>query len=304
MLYLTLFYPIKDITTMRSLSTLFMAISCIIFLAGCTANVEESKKKGDEEYNDLLGELDEMTGGSASSDVMKKNGITLTPVLDSPKYPDATLKLNSLQDGLVKETGRVPFDFDVSNYALGSQTADADQKQCANSAKGQHIHVILGNQPYSAHYTEDFVKELDQGHYVMLAFLSRSYHESIKTKNAHVVHQFTVGNDRPIKLKLDQPMIFYSRPKGTYLGAENIKKVMLDFYPINCTIGENKHKVLATINGTEFLLDKWVPYMMEGLPEGENEVRIELINPDGSKSRPPFNNVARKFTLAKDEPIK
>jgi len=289
---------------MRSLSTIFMAISCIIFLAGCTANVEESKKKGNEEYNDLLGELDEMTGGSSASGVIKKNGITLTPVLDSPKFSNASLKLNSLKDGLIKEPGKVPFDFEVSNYELGNQTPDADQKQCANSAKGQHIHVILGNQPYSAHYTEDFIKEMDQGHYVMLAFLSRSYHESIKTQAAHVLHQFTVGHSKPIKLNLDNPMLFYSRPKGTYLGEENIKKVMLDFYPINCTIDKGKHNVRATINGTSFMLDKWVPYFMEGLPEGENEVRLELIGPDGKVTRPPFNNVVRKFTLAKDEPIR
>ena len=72
------------------------------------------------------------------------------------------------------------FGFEVTNYELGVQTEDATTRGIANSGKGQHIHFILNNGPYSAHYESVFSKSLNVGNYVMLAFLSRSYHESIK----------------------------------------------------------------------------------------------------------------------------
>ena len=55
----------------------------------------------------------------------------------------------------------VAFDFMVEGYELGAQTEGA-RMNLANSAKGQHIHLIIDNDPYSAHYDAGFTKEIER----------------------------------------------------------------------------------------------------------------------------------------------
>ena len=54
----------------------------------------------------------------------------------------------------------VEFNFAVDNYQLGAQTDSPNAKKLANSGKGQHIHFIINNQPYSAHYESKFKKKI------------------------------------------------------------------------------------------------------------------------------------------------
>jgi hypothetical protein len=222
--------------------------------------------------------------------------ILISPVTGSPDYPDAILEMNSPDEFAKLEPGNIPFSYDVTNYELRAQTPDADTKNCANSTDGQHIHLILNNQPYTAHYEPTFEQEIQPGHYVALSFLSRSYHESIKTPDAFVLRQFTVGDAEAEEVDLGGPNLFYSRPKGTYSG-EDTKKILLDFYLINSDLSQDGYKVRATINGHEFILTEWVPYFVEGLPMGENEFIIELLDANGNLVESPFNRTERTITL-------
>lgn len=215
------------------------------------------------------------------------NKIKISKVEGSPKYEDAALVLNELNSG-----SELEFSFDVKNYELGAQTEHEFQYSLANSKKGQHIHLIINNNPYSAHYTNKFKKKLDPDNGVILAFLSRSYHESVKNKNAYI---FTQYGDLE-KIDLDKQYLFYSRPKGTYTGQDT-KKLLLDFYLVNTTISKNGNKVRATINGEEFLIDEWSPYYIEGLPKGQVKIKLELINSSGELIDSPFNPSIRTVIL-------
>ena len=215
------------------------------------------------------------------------NKIKISKVEGSPKYEDAELVLNELNSG-----SELEFSFDVKNYKLGAQTEHEFQYSLANSKKGQHIHLIINNNPYSAHYTNKFKKKLDPDNGVILAFLSRSYHESVKNKNAYI---FTQYGDLE-KIDLDKQYLFYSRPKGTYTGQDT-KKLLLDFYLVNTTISKNGNKVRATINDEEFLIDEWSPYYIEGLPKGEVKIKLELINSSGELIDSPFNPSIRTVIL-------
>src|ERR1019366_8281957 len=99
------------------------------------------------------------------------------------------------------------------------------------------------------------------------------------------------------------PHVFLSRPKGEYLGDQETKRVMLDFYLVNCDLSVNGYKVRATINGTAFTFAKWAPYMIQGLPLGDNKVKLELIDKNGALVKSPFNGMERTFSL-KTEPLK
>lgn len=219
---------------------------------------------------------------------------TLTPFTPSKSFENAEIKGMTYKDG--------KFDFDVAegDYVLGAQTDDADQKMCANSGKGQHIHLIVDNEPYAAKYTSKFDYEIEDGEHYLLAFLSRSYHESIKSDKAHIAKKITVKDNSIVdESPIMESMLFYSRPKGTYSGKKETEKVMLDFYPINANIGTTQ-KIIATINGEEHVITKWQPYYISGLPLGENTVSLALVNTDGNKLNAPLNPVTRTFTLRGD----
>jgi len=217
---------------------------------------------------------------------------TLTPFTPSIEYADATMQSMQYQDG--------KFNFTFDNYELGTQTADAGVKMCANSGQGQHIHLIVDTQPYAAKYTPNFDFDLEDGDYRILAFLSRSYHESIKNGKAFTAEKVSVVNKTiTTTSSITEPSLFYSRPKGTYVGKANTTKVMLDFFLANVELGA-EYKVKAMINDEEHLIDVWQPYYIEGLPMGENLITLSLVDGEGNKVDTPLNPVSRKFTLQAD----
>lgn len=218
----------------------------------------------------------------------------VTAFAPSASFPDAKIESMDFSQGKFK------FKIGGESYKLGIQTPDADAKMCANSAQGQHIHLIVDNEPYAAKYDAEFDYEIPDGSHYLLAFLSRSYHESIKTTDASkAVKVVIAGNSITESSPIQEPMLFYSRPKGTYTGKAETEKVMLDFYLVNVTLGED-FKVKADINGEEHLLDKWQPYYIEGLPMGENTITLTLVDKDGNPVQSPLNPVSRTFTLQED----
>lgn len=222
--------------------------------------------------------------------------ISLTPITEDTQFANAMLEQNVPAEGAVVEPGMVPFEFNVKNYQLTDMTETEHAEMMANSAKGQHIHLILNNNPYDALYETSYEKELEPGNYVELAFLSRSFHMSLKHPDAYVLRQFRVGDVAEEEVDLNAPHMFYSRPKGTYTGEE-AEKVMLDFYLVNTELAENGNKVRATVNGEEFMITEWQPYFLEGLPMGENTIKLELLDAEGNLIESPFNPVTRTITL-------
>jgi len=235
--------------------------------------------------------------------IQEKNGLKLYELKGSPDYPDAELSLVSPADGATLPAGSDTFKFEVKNYTLGMQTPDADQKMCANSAKGQHIHFIMDDAPYAASYSPTIASDMKPGHHVLLAFLSRSYHESLKHAKSYILKEFNVGAGGTDDFDAKAPHVFLSRPKGEYIGDKETGKVMLDFYLVNCDLSPKGYTVRATINGTAFTLTKWEPYLIEGLPLGKSTVKLELLDKTGALVKSPFNGKEREFTL-KVEPGK
>ena len=229
---------------------------------------------------------------------------------DNPKtFLDAKLELvPMLVAGKEKEmldTGNITFQFKVFNYKLGVQTPDAETQQCANSAKGQHIHFILDNQPYQASYSPDIVARLKPGHHVLLAFLSRSYHESIKSHSAYVLKEFDVMKKTPDQFDKHLPHLFFSRPKADYVGEKETKRVLLDFYLVNCTLSEKGYTVRLTIDGgATFIITKWEPYYIEGLGLGQHKIKLELLDKNGKLVQSGYNGTERTIKLLSEPAAK
>ena len=215
------------------------------------------------------------------------NSITISKLENSPSYENSNLSLNDIKN----EDDKHIFSFKVNDYELGAQTQNNFNFQIANSGKGQHIHLIINNNPYSAHYENIFEKELVESNNVILAFLSRSYHESVKNKNAYILTQ--IGDNG---IDLNNEFLFYSRPKGVYKNGDT-EKILLDFYLVNTKLSPDGNRVRATINDVVFYIYEWSPYFIEGLPKGENKIKLELLNNKNQLIKTSFNPSIRTIVL-------
>jgi hypothetical protein len=237
------------------------------------------------------------TGTASAGDkvtvIAQANGVSLTPFPSTKEFPNAALTYGY-------ENGK--FTVKTTNYELKQQTPDAPQLMCANSKDGQHVHIIVDNGPYDAVYASPFEKAIADGSHYVLGFLGRSYHESIKTKAAGNAVKVEVKNGNFTKTEpVKEPMLFYSRPKGKYVGKLETNKVMLDFYLANTELGHKGNKVKVEVNGKpSFTIEKWEPYFLQGLPMGKNTIKLTLVDKNGKAVDAPLNPVEREFTLMED----
>ncbi len=143
------------------------------------------------------------------------------------------------------------------------------------TGKGNHIHVILDNQPYEAYYElgQPFeLRNVVAGKHTLRVFPSRPWHESYKDDGAFQMVTFTVkgGGDatKPTTTNSGQtvaspspnaspaappregkdyaastagevdaakPLLTYSRPKGEYKG-EDADPIMIDFWLVGAKL--------------------------------------------------------------------
>ena len=242
--------------------------------------------------------------------VVVSDEISLSDVPSSPAFEDANLRLGDVTGTKMGDSVKLAFNFVVSDYQLGNQTMDANTKMCANSDKGQHIHFILDNSPYAALYEpkHEVTVEANSEHF-LLCFLSRSYHESIKAKNASFVYHFKVdGNGKVTDMNLPNvPMLFYSRPKGTYVGKDTAN-LLLDYYVKNATLGAEymvKAEVTNIDNGRKatFELKEWKAQFINNLGTGKCNVTLTLMDSSGNAVNSPASMISRDFTMAASEPL-
>ncbi|HEV7699772.1 MAG TPA: hypothetical protein VGO43_06060 [Pyrinomonadaceae bacterium] len=202
---------------------------------------------------------------------------------------------------------------------------------------GNHIHVILDNQPYEAYYNLDQELELrnvTDGAHTLRVFPSRPWHESFKNDGAFQMVKFTVksGGADPAKpttsngntvananaaatpevkemkessagaVDPTKPLLTYSRPKGEYKG-DDAKVVMIDFWLMNAKLKGNggEFRVSYSVDGgqPEFA-DYWGPIFLEGWVPGKHTVKLELVDKDGKVvDNGGYNSTTREITITK-----
>ncbi len=244
-------------------------------------------------------------GGTAAESL----ALSLQKLDDVNEFPDAALALGNVIATPSGDSVNVSFAFSVKNYDLKNQTTDSLSKICNNSEKGQHIHFILNNTPYVALYEPKHETKVAKNseHYV-LAFLSRSYHLSLKNKGAAILYRFKIDENGKLQ-KLDNPntpMVFYSRPKGDYLGKDT-ENILFDFYLWNATLG-NEYTVKADVStggkDKTFIISEWSPYFLKNLAMGKSTIKLLLLDKDGRKVDGPNTEVSRDINIAKEEPMR
>ena len=152
---------------------------------------------------------------------------------------------------------------------------------------GNHIHVILDDNPYEAYYdlSQPFeFKDLTPGKHVLRVFASRPWHESYKNESAFQMVTFTVKGPEQSSCDVDpaKPLLTYSRPKGEYQGID-ADPIMIDFWLSNAKLkGDGgQYLVRYIIDDDEpRIIDKWEPIWLSGWKPGKHTVRLELLGAD------------------------
>ncbi|MEZ5345915.1 MAG: hypothetical protein R2681_10215 [Pyrinomonadaceae bacterium] len=207
------------------------------------------------------------------------------------------------------------------------------------SGAGNHVHVILDNQPYVAHYMWDEgfeLRNVTDGEHTLRLFASRPWHESYKDTKAFKIIKFTVKDGKADETKpttdandntmadaksgenkaegadveestagnvdFQKPLLTYSRPKGEYKGAD-AEAIMLDFWLLNAKLSGDggEYNVRYTVNeGEPQLIEKWEPIWLKGWKEGKNTVKLELVDKDGKLvENGGYNSTTREITVSK-----
>jgi hypothetical protein len=108
---------------------------------------------------------------------------------------EPTLRIVSPAEGSMISSSTVPVKLDLSGDLKGYKPGmDPATKM------GNHIHVILDNQPYEAYYNIDGsafeLRNVADGEHTLRVFASRPWHESYKNDGSFQIVKFTVKNGK------------------------------------------------------------------------------------------------------------
>lgn len=202
---------------------------------------------------------------------------------------------------------------------------------------GNHIHVILDNQPYEAYYNleQEFeLRNVSDGEHTIRVFPSRPWHESYKNEGAFQLVKFTVKNGgadttKPATVNgatvatstaaptpegkemkeskagavdVTKPLLTFSRPKGEYKG-DDANAIMFDFWLANAKLkgdgGEFRVR-WSVDDGEPKFIEKWEPIWLTGWTAGKHNVKLELVDAAGNVvDNGGYNSTTREITITK-----
>jgi hypothetical protein len=244
------------------------------------------------------------------------------------------LKIVSPADGSTINSSTVPVRLELAGDLKGYKPG-----QDPHTKMGNHIHVILDNQPYEAYYNIDGgpfeLRNVRDGEHTLRVFASRPWHESYKNEGSLQMVKFTVRNgnanaNQPATTNSGQqmsnagaaptpegkamqpstagvvdakrPLLTYSRPKGEYKDAE-ADPIMIDFWLANAKLtGDGgEYRVRYSVDGGEAkFVDKWQPIWLSGWAAGKHSVKVELVDKDGNVvDNGGYNSTTREITVVK-----
>ncbi len=211
---------------------------------------------------------------------------------------------------------------------LGGDLKGYEPGKIPGTDMGNHVHIILDNEPYEAYY--DFskpfeLKNVSDGEHTLRVFPSRPWHESYKNPGAFQMIRFTVASggadpNEPVTTNSNQqmsnanaettaksgavdmskPLLTYSRPKGEYKG-EDADAIMIDFWLTNAKLtGDGgQYKVRYTVDNNEpKFIEKWQPIWLAGFAAGTHKVKLELVDAQGNLiENGGYNSTTREITV-------
>ena len=300
-------------------------------------NLPSNANAGNHHDERNLHQSDNNAGGEKAHNLTEvqrpKNIADMMAQRGAQDQANPTLKIAEPAANSTVNSSTVRVRLDLSGDLKGYQPAKDPQ-----TGMGNHIHVILDNQPYEAYYNlnQEFeLRNVADGEHTLRVFPSRPWHESYKSAGAFQIVRFSVKNggadaSKPATTNSGQPMsnssaaaaegkdmqkstagavdaskplLTYSRPKGEYKGAD-ADAIMIDFWLANAKlVGDGgEYRVRYSIDGGEAkYIDKWQPIWLSGWTNGKHSVKVELVDKNGAViDNGGYNSTTREITVIKD----
>lgn len=283
------------------------------------------------------------TDANTNSSNSNSNETTELSVVERPDSIKEMMKERGEQDSAEPE---LTVESPKEGVTINSSTVEikvkvvGDVKMGKDAAgTGNHVHVILDNQPYAAHYMWDEgfeLRNVADGEHTLRMFASRPWHESYKNEKAFKTIKFTVKDGKADETKpttdnngnkmadakadekkmegadvesstagnvdFTKPLLTYSRPKGEYKGKD-AEAIMIDFWLTNAKLSGDggEYKVQYMINdGKPQLIEKWEPIWLKGWKDGKNTVKLTLLDKEGNYfENGDYNSTTREITVSK-----
>ena len=281
----------------------FVVLQIALFAVSCTSDGTNTNRNSSNANSANSNSARTATGGTPAD--ATPMGQTAPGYFQAGPNGNVSLKFTAPLDGATIEGNSVAPTFSVTGYPIYK---DAERN------KGQHIHVILDNEPYEADYdpVKPFSPEngkfnnLSPGTHTLRAFPGREWHESIKqNEGAFDMVVFNVGKPTATNVNKNAPLLTYSRPKGENRFKDDPRGLLLDFYVSNANVGINDYKIKYTLNGKDSrILTSWQPvwWKWEELGPGDYTILLELLDKDNKPvpfkvGNVDYNRTERKFKI-------
>ncbi|MGM0555740.1 MAG: hypothetical protein ACQEVA_05090 [Myxococcota bacterium] len=283
---------------MKSLRIQIAAVLAVALAFGTVAcenkkTDDASEKEAESEPAEQKDEKEEQKPEASGPDPAEPHSSSIPGTQNQLEWdqdvPNVTFELVAPEDGATLESGdEVSVEFSMTNYRTGEEI-------------GQHVHVILDNNPYIAHYDANeplVLEDVEPGTHTIRAFPARHYHLALKEGDVFKTATFHV-EEKSEEFDFDpsKPYLTYSRPKGTY-SVEAAKELLLDFYVTNIELGEDAKAVVTVDDGEPQEFTEWKPQLLEPMEAGEHEVNLKLVDGDGNLiENGGYNNTTRTITV-------
>jgi hypothetical protein len=182
----------------------------------------------------------------------------------------------------------------------------------ASMPKGAYVQFILDDVP-AAPVTDPATevkltdlaggKPLGEGEHLLVAYVARDNHESIKGEGTIAIRRFWIGKKLPSDWSYsDDPLLVLGRPHGTYQGSDS-RYIKIDLFVLNAELGKGHRAILKVTGpgipegGLSHRLEQWVPMLLTKAHEGEYRLKIELRDAKETLVPAPYNPTERTFTV-------
>ncbi len=246
---------------------------CLVIIF-CSCGSENKSDYSDQEI------ADELQKQVIRPVIYEKGNITLTELFDFPHFKDVSIE--PMKENVVFRHGENKIEFSVRRLLLGRKTVAENELGIKVNERGQYLSLCkTKNGVVEQFYSSTVNTDLSKGDNNLLLFLCNSTGISLKEKASYTyINAFTNDKDGELKKADSSPFLLLNSPKnGEFYKLKS--KVLVDFLIINAAIKKGNNYVLLKVNDLEFKIDRWSPFVIEGLPYGVHKISVEAFNAKG-----------------------
>lgn len=249
---------------------------------------------------------------------ISKEQVRVLPVTRTPESDSIILTISVPKAGDIVEKDPMWMQFRIEGYALGADSSQFDRaSELALTDMGQTVHVIIDDKPYfpinepainpfneegyyrDTNYRFRIPYSLNDGIHTIRVFPARSFGESLKGSGTFhaIVFQKGTSSKKFYGVDLSTPYLTYNEPSDNLPLQANLP-ILLDFLVANCELTSDGYKVRLSVDGNVVrMLNSLQPYYIYGLSKGQHTIRLELLDPQGTRVPGKSNDVQRTISV-------